>query len=113
MGALSRKDDRPPLAQKYCQGWVSPMGPPFACNSASAGIMVAKMPAKSTATSTIGAQQKWLEALGPRGPSLSERIAKTTRMTSRTKGKWMACPKSAQRLRRTTLPRSRARGTGC
>ena len=48
------------------------MSPPRACRRASAGIMVAKMPAKSTATSTMGAQLKWLDARGPRGPS-SER----------------------------------------
>ena len=46
------------------------MEPPLASRRASAGIIVAKMPANSTATSTMGAQWKLLAARGPRGPEL-------------------------------------------
>ena len=65
--------------------------------------MVAKMPAKSTATSTMGAQLKWLDARGPAGPSVSETTARMTRITSRTNGKWMASPALARGPEKSTV----------
>ena len=56
VGALSRKLERPPLAQKSCHGCRKPNSPPRAFRMRSAGPIVTKMPAKSTATSTIGAK---------------------------------------------------------
>ena len=64
---MSRKEESIPEAQKNCQGAVSPSSAPRAFRIASAGIMVTKMPAKSTATSTMGAQVKpFSSRQGPR-----------------------------------------------
>ena len=54
-----------PLAQKYCQGCWSPSSLPLALRMARAGIMVAKMPANSAATSRMGPQAK---PFSPRRP---------------------------------------------
>ena len=54
MGALSRTDESAPVAQKYSQGSARPSSAPRAFRIASAGIIVAKIPAKIAATSTIG-----------------------------------------------------------
>ena len=64
---MSRKDESEPVAQKYCQGFDTPSEEPFACRTASAGIIVAKMEAKSTTTSTKGCQENSFSACSLRG----------------------------------------------
>ena len=54
VGALSRKLDSSPEAQKYCHGCLTPSAAPWVFRISSGAIMVTKMPAKSTATSIIG-----------------------------------------------------------
>src|SRR5262245_22080146 len=56
VGALSRKEDRPPDNQKNCQGFVMPRLRPCKLNRARAGTMVTKMPANTMATSTMADQ---------------------------------------------------------
>ena len=54
MGALSRKLDSIPAAQKKCHGRTTPSSPPRAERINRAGIIVAKIPANRMATSLIG-----------------------------------------------------------
>src|SRR5204863_308242 len=54
VGALSRNEDSVPAAQKNCHGSRTPSSPPRTRSSSSAGIIVRKMPKKSTATSVMG-----------------------------------------------------------
>ena len=56
VGALSRKLDSKPAAQKNSAGVFTPSLAPLAFRINNAGIMVMKMPANSTATSMIGAE---------------------------------------------------------
>ena len=53
---MSRKLDSTPVAQKKCAGVITPSPAPRALRISSAGIIVAKIPAKRTATSSIGYQ---------------------------------------------------------
>src|SRR4029453_10886903 len=57
VGALSRKLDNSPDAQKNCHGWLTPQVFPYAFRSKSAGAIVIKMPANKIATSSIGAKE--------------------------------------------------------
>ena len=54
VGALSRKDESAPVAQKNCHGSRTPSSAPRARRMSRAGSIVTKMPAKRAATSRIG-----------------------------------------------------------
>src|SRR5579872_7244530 len=60
VGALSRKLDRPPDAQKNSQGSLTPNLPPAAFMIKRAGVIVTKIPANRMATSVIGTKLKRL-----------------------------------------------------
>ena len=65
-----------PEAQKNCHGARTPSSPPRSRSRSSAGIMVRKIPANSTATSTIGPAEKPLSRRMRAGVSLSETAAR-------------------------------------
>jgi len=107
VGALSRKLDNAPVAQKNCQGWVSPSSSPRASRMARAGIIVAKIPAKMIATSWIGAQENSFSSRGRLGPNVSERAIIATYRSSRRYGKPIASPalvSGPERMVVTTTP---------
>ena len=55
---MSRNDESAPEAQKKCHGSRTPKLSAWAFRRRSAGAIVVKIPAKSTATSTIGPNPK-------------------------------------------------------